>query len=99
MEQVFGIWPRLSVMARDIGQEPGTVRAWKRRGSIPAKLDVKLIAAARARGSALTADHLALLRAGVADVTIPKAEPATDVVAASQDATPETNNFQKRRVS
>jgi hypothetical protein len=50
-------------MARDIGESPITVRHWKRRESIPAKCDARIVEAAARRGAAVTYEQLALLRA------------------------------------
>lgn len=62
MEKVFSIWPTAAALARDIGESEITVRAWKRRMSIPANRDLTLIAAAKRRGHELTLEDLAALR-------------------------------------
>lgn len=84
MEPVFRIWKTSVEMADDLGEKHTTVRSWRNRGSIPADRDLRIVAAARARGYALTTDHLALLRSGVRSIVIPK----SDVGRATQDATP-----------
>ena len=71
MKQVFGIWDNSAQMARDLGESDNTVRAWKKRKSIPSDRDVKLVEAANSRGHLLTFEHLAKLRAGDHDVVIP----------------------------
>lgn len=43
-------------MARDIAERPVTVSQWRYRGSIPPRYWQKIIAAASARGFALTVD-------------------------------------------
>lgn len=62
MEAVFSIWDTAADLARDIGADPTTVRHWRRRKSIPARYDLDLIEAARARGKTLTLDDLAQMR-------------------------------------
>lgn len=63
MEQVFAIWPSMADMARDIGENPVTVRQWRRRGVIPAWHDAAIVQAARARGYTLSLADLAQYRA------------------------------------
>lgn len=63
MEHIFGIWPRLTDLAADLGRPYPTVAAWKQRGSIPARYDMELVRAARARGADLTLEQLAQARA------------------------------------
>lgn len=62
MENVFRIWPTLTEMASDLGAPYPKVQAWKVRGRIPAKYDLALIAAAKARGHELSLEELATLR-------------------------------------
>lgn len=62
MSRVFQIWPSAADLAREIGENPITVRAWRRRGSIPADRDLALIEAARRRGEDLTLEELAAAR-------------------------------------
>ncbi|ETX26549.1 hypothetical protein RISW2_22860 [Roseivivax isoporae LMG 25204] len=50
-------------MSRDLGENYQTVAAWKRRGNIPAKYDLKVIAAAKSRGRKLSLEDLAHARA------------------------------------
>lgn len=63
MERIFKIWPSLADMARDLGENPITVRHWRRRESIPAKFDTRIIEAAAKRGATVTYEQLAHLRA------------------------------------
>lgn len=74
MEQVFEIWPTAAELARDLGEKEVTVRAWKGRGRIPADRDVALVRLAPKYGKALTFEHLARIRAGETDVSIPDAK-------------------------
>lgn len=71
MEKIFEIWPSAAEMARDLGEKEVTVRAWKGRRSIPADRDVALVRLAPKHGKALTFEHLARIRAGDRDVSIP----------------------------
>lgn len=63
MEQIFRYWPKLAVMAREIGESPTTVRHWKRRGMIPARHDQSIIDAACKRGITLSLADIAEVRA------------------------------------
>jgi hypothetical protein len=63
MERIFAIWPKLSDMSADLGRPYSTVAAWKQRGSIPAKFDRDLIAAAAKRGASLSFEDMANARA------------------------------------
>ena len=74
MQQVFAIWSNGAQMARDLGESDNTVRAWKKRRSIPSDRDVKLVEAAQGRGHLLTFEHLAQIRAGAHDVVIPSTD-------------------------
>lgn len=62
MDKIFSLWPTVAELARDIGENPITVRAWRRRRSIPADRDLLLVEAARRRGAALTLEDLAAAR-------------------------------------
>ncbi|MGG7567879.1 carph-isopro domain-containing protein [Rhodovulum sp. DZ06] len=64
MDAIFDLWPSMAALARDIGEREGTVRAWKRRGSIPAPRHAAVVDAARARGIDLTFEGLARACAG-----------------------------------
>lgn len=59
MQKVFTIWPNAAELAREIGEKPVTVRAWRNRGSIPADRDRVIIEAARSRGIDLRYEDLA----------------------------------------
>ena len=63
MEHVFSLWPTLALMADDLGKPYPTVASWRQRGSIPARYDLDLIAAAERRGRKLTLEDLAHARA------------------------------------
>ena len=62
MEHIFRIWPKLSDLASDLEKPYQTVAAWKQRGSIPARYDLDLVHAAKARGRKLTLEDLARAR-------------------------------------
>jgi len=62
MEHILTLWPSMAVLAADIGRPYQTVAAWKQRGSIPARYDLDLIRAAKARGKTLTLEQLASAR-------------------------------------
>lgn len=62
MEKVFSIWPNAAELAREIGENPVTVRAWRSRGSIPADRDAILIEAAKRIGATLTLEELSEAR-------------------------------------
>lgn len=62
MNPIFDIWPNAAELARDIGENPVTVRSWRRRGSVPADRDLILIEAAARRGAELTLAQLAAAR-------------------------------------
>lgn len=63
MDHIFSIWPTVADMARDLGENPVTVRAWRQRGSIPAKHDLAIIECARERGAEVTLEEMARFRA------------------------------------
>lgn len=43
MKTVFDKWTDAAALARALNLPPQTVRAWRLRGSIPAKYDIELI--------------------------------------------------------
>lgn len=69
MDGIFDLWPSMAELARDLGEKEVTVRAWKRRGSIPANRHVAVVEAADRRGLGLSFEALAraCARAGQAD--------------------------------
>ena len=66
MKHIFDIWPSVAAMASDLEKPYTTVASWKQRNSIPADIDVRLIEAAKARGSDLGFEELARARSGEA---------------------------------
>lgn len=56
---VIALWDTATSLASDIGENPVTVRAWRNRNSIPSGKWLRIIAAAKSRGYALTLDMLA----------------------------------------
>lgn len=56
---VIALWGKATALASDIGENPVTVRAWRNRNSIPSEKWLRIIAAAKSRGYALTLDMLA----------------------------------------
>ena len=58
----IGIWGSAANLARAMGEEQATVRAWFNRGSIPAQHDAKIIAAAKTAGRNVTPQDLFDLR-------------------------------------
>lgn len=63
MEHIRTIWPKITDLADDLGLPYTTVHSWAVRGSIPARYDLKLVAAAKKRGSKLSLEALATMRA------------------------------------
>lgn len=57
MEKLSHIWPKLADLADDLALPYPTVAAWVRRG-IPARRFPQIIAAAQAKGHALTWETL-----------------------------------------
>lgn len=57
MQMLLQIWPSVAAMAKDLGLPYQTVASWGVRG-IPARRAPAIVAAARARGHALTLDDL-----------------------------------------
>lgn len=64
MENIFVLFGTTAEMARALGEGYQTVASWRRRGSIPAKHDKKIISAAKRRGKRLTYEDLAEARCG-----------------------------------
>lgn len=62
MEHIFDIWPTTADLASDLRVPYTTAASWRIRGSIPAKHDLDLIAAAAARGHELRLETLAAMR-------------------------------------
>lgn len=58
----ISIWGSAANLARAIGQEQATVRAWLNRRSIPAQYDAKIIAASKEVGREITPQDLFELR-------------------------------------
>jgi hypothetical protein len=55
MDEIFTPWSGSAAdLARDIGENPVTVRQWRNRGSIPPRYWLRIIEAAKARGHELT---------------------------------------------
>lgn len=63
MKRIFELWPSLMALSGDLGRPYPTVAAWKQRGHIPAKYDLDLVRAARARGKNLSLEIIAEERA------------------------------------
>lgn len=63
IQDIFGIWPSVSVMADDLGRGYDTVLAWRTRGRIPEDAWTDVIAAAEKRGHALTAGDILVCNA------------------------------------
>lgn len=62
MEPIFALWPTTAALAADLSVPYTTAASWRARGSIPAKHDLDLIAAAAARGHNLRLETLAEMR-------------------------------------
>lgn len=63
MERITDIWPTVGELARDMGVPYTTAHSWVKRGRIPADYDLRLVEAARKRGSHLSLAQLAMDRA------------------------------------
>lgn len=50
LDDLFGMWPTVSDLARDIGRPVQTVASWKARKSVPGSEFVPIASAAKARG-------------------------------------------------
>lgn len=66
MDEIFSHWKTLAAFAEDIGAEYYQARQWKQRRSIPARFDLRIVAAAERRGFPVTLEKLAHLRAAEA---------------------------------
>lgn len=63
--EVIDLWPTAEDLARDINVKGGTVRAWKRRGIIPAEYWAAVVRAGAKRGiHGIGTDLLAGLASG-----------------------------------
>lgn len=58
IEDIFGIWPSLGEMAKDLGQLEDTVYRWKMRGRIPEDVWPIVIERAAARETLVTASQI-----------------------------------------
>lgn len=72
MDEIFGHWPSMAELARDIGANPIAVRHWKLRGSIPADYDLRIVKAAELRSFPVTLETLAHLRASASGLLPPE---------------------------
>jgi hypothetical protein len=54
LQDIFGLWPSISVMAESIGAKTDTVRKWKKSGRIPEDSWEVVIDAAGMKGATLT---------------------------------------------
>lgn len=67
LDDLFGLWPTVSDLARDIGRPVQTVSSWKSRKSIPGSEFVAITNAAGKRGfDAVTVEAVANLCARTA---------------------------------
>ena len=62
MQAIFALWDTVTQMARDLGESEHTVRAWKRRNSIPGDRDVLIVEHAKRIGKPVTFEELAQIR-------------------------------------
>jgi hypothetical protein len=58
IQDIFQIWPSVTVMAREVGAPFDRARKWLHCGRIPVDVWPAVIAAAEKRGRKLTADEL-----------------------------------------
>lgn len=58
IDDIFGIWPSLGEMAKDLGQIEDTVYRWKMRGRIPEDVWPTVIEKAAAREQLVTASQI-----------------------------------------
>ena len=72
MDEIFGHWPSMASLARDIGANPIAVRHWKLRGSMPADYDLLIVKAAEGRGFPVSLEQLALARATASGLLPPE---------------------------
>lgn len=73
IEDIFGIWPSLSEMAKDLGQLEDTVYRWKQRGRIPEDAWPVVIEKAAARERLVTASQIMRFNAPIARRGRPRA--------------------------
>lgn len=59
MEPIFALWPTTADLASDLEVPYTTAASWRARGSIPAKHDLDLVAAAVRRGKTLSLEDIA----------------------------------------
>jgi hypothetical protein len=62
LSHITHVWEHPIDLARDLGLPYTMVHSWERRGRIPPDHDLKIIAAAKARGEVITLEHLAHAR-------------------------------------
>lgn len=62
MEHIKKIWPSAKELAGALEVPYTTTHSWYRRGGVPAKYDVAIIRAAKAKGHKLTLTQLAEAR-------------------------------------
>ena len=60
---ILAIWPSRQALADEIGAPVQNVHKWAQHQSIPAKYDVAIVEAAKARGVALDFEAIARIRA------------------------------------
>lgn len=58
IHDIFALWPTISKFARDLGNDPDTVRKWKKFGRIPQEEWPNVISAAAKRGKTLTLEDI-----------------------------------------
>jgi hypothetical protein len=58
IQDIFAIWPSISVMASDLEQLPDTVFRWRKKGRIPVDVWPKIIEMAARREVLVTATQL-----------------------------------------
>ena len=58
IQDIFGIWPSITVMALELDQLPDTVYRWKARGRIPENVWPAVIEKAAKRETLVTASQL-----------------------------------------
>lgn len=63
MKHIIQMFPSAAELAREIGENPITVRQWGNRGSIPGKYDFAIVQAAGRMNISLTLEMLARARA------------------------------------
>ena len=58
IQDIFAIWPSISVMASELEQLPDTVSRWRKKGRIPVDVWPKIIETAARREILITAAQL-----------------------------------------